>query len=66
MRPRLTELDAALAKINDQLRNCAKELVLGQVAALDEALREEAEALQAEKQRLLVEREQVPLELAAC
>jgi hypothetical protein len=40
--------------------------VLGQTAALDEALREQADALHEEKQRLIVEHEQVRIELAAC
>ncbi len=40
--------------------------MLGNVTALDDVLREQAETLQSEKQRLLVEREQVRLELAEC
>jgi len=66
LRARLSEAEKGLVAITDQLRNCAKALVLGHVTALDEVLREQADALQVEKQRLLVEREQVRLELAAC
>jgi hypothetical protein len=66
LRARLSEAEKGLAAITDQLRNCAKALVLGHVTALDEVLREQADALQVEKQRLLVEREQVRLELATC
>jgi lipid-A-disaccharide synthase-like uncharacterized protein len=40
--------------------------ILGQATALDDVLREQAEALNADKQRLLVEREQVRIELATC
>ena len=65
LRARLSEAEKGLTAITDQLRNCAKALVLGNVPALDEVLREQAGALQTEKQRLLVEREQVRLELAA-
>ncbi|MBI5768687.1 MAG: recombinase family protein [Verrucomicrobia bacterium] len=65
LRVRLSEVEKGLTSITEQLRNCAKALVLGNVAALDEVLREQAGALQTEKQRLLVEREQVRLELAA-
>lgn len=49
-----------------QLRNCAKALVLGQVTGLDDVLREQAETLNTDRQRLLVEREQLRLELEAC
>ena len=66
LRARLTALECDLASIGDQLRNCARVLILGQATALDEVLREQADALNADKQRLLVEREQVRLELAAC
>jgi len=66
LRARLSEAEKGLAAITDQLRNCAKALVLGHVTALDEVLREQADALQVEKQRLLVGREQVRLELATC
>ncbi len=66
LRARLNAIEAKLASITDQLRNCAKALVLGQLAALDEVLQEQATALQEEKQNLLVEREQLRVELAAC
>ncbi len=66
LRARLTALERTLANIGDQLRNCARILILGQATALDDVLREQAEALNTDKQRLLVEREQVRLELAAC
>ncbi|MEI7553505.1 MAG: recombinase family protein [Verrucomicrobiota bacterium] len=66
LRARLSDTEAKLATVAEQLRNCAKALVLGQTAALDEALREQADALHEEKQRLIVEREQVRIELAAC
>jgi len=66
LRTRLTEADRAVEVVAVQLRNCAKLLVLGNVTALDDVLREQAETLQSEKQRLLVEREQVRLELAEC
>ena len=66
LRVRLTEAERALDAVTGQLRNCAKLLVLGNVTALDDVLREQAETLQAEKQRVLVEREQVRLELAEC
>ncbi|MBI4623632.1 MAG: recombinase family protein [Verrucomicrobia bacterium] len=65
LRARLSEAEKGLAAITDQLRNCAKALVQGNFTALDEVLREQAGTLQTEKQRLLVEREQVRLELAA-
>ena len=66
LRARLTTLEGELARIAEQLRNCARALILGQATALDDVLREQAEALNADKRRLLVEREQVRLELAAC
>ena len=66
LRARLSDAEAKLATVAEQLRNCAKALVLGQTAALDEALREQANALHEEKQRLIIEREQVRFELAAC
>ena len=66
LRARLTALEGELANIAEQLRNCARALILGQATALDDVLREQAEALNADKQRLLVEREQVRMELAAC
>ena len=66
LRARLTTLEGELARIAEQLRNCARALILGQATALDDVLREQAEALNADKQRLLVEREQVRIELAAC
>ncbi len=66
LRARLSEAERALDTVIGQLRNCAKLLVLGSVTSLDEVLREQAETLQAEKQRLLVEREQVRLELSEC
>lgn len=66
LRARLSEIERNLAGVADQLRNCARILILGQATALDDVLREQAEALKADKQRLLVEREQVRLELAAC
>ena len=40
--------------------------MLGNVTSLDEVLREQAETLQTEKQRLLVDRERVRHELAEC
>ncbi len=66
LRARLTSIEGELASIAGQLRNCARALILGQATALDDVLREQAEALNADKQRLLVEREQVRIELAAC
>jgi len=66
LRTRLTGADRAVEVVAVQLRNCAKLLVLGNVTSLDDVLREQAETLQSEKQRLLVEREQVRLELAEC
>ena len=66
LRARLTAIEGELGTIGDQLRNCARVLILGQATALDDVLREQAEALNAEKQRLLVDREQVRAELAAC
>jgi DNA invertase Pin-like site-specific DNA recombinase len=65
LRAKLSEIEHGLADIAEQLRNCARALILGQATALDDVLREQAEALNADKQRLLVEREQVRLELAA-
>jgi DNA invertase Pin-like site-specific DNA recombinase len=65
LRARLSEIERKLASVGEQLRNCARVLILGQATALDDVLREQAEALNADKQRLLVEREQVRLELAA-
>jgi hypothetical protein len=66
LRAQLSEIEDKLATIADQLRNCAKALVRGQTTALDEVLREQADMLHEEKQRLIVEREQVRIELAAC
>ncbi len=66
LRAKLTAIESELGKVGDQLRNCARVLILGQATALDDVLREQAEALNAEKQRLLVEREQVRAELTAC
>ena len=66
LRSRLSEIERNLASVADQLRNCARILILGQATALDDVLREQAEALNTDKQRLLVEREQVRLDLAAC
>ena len=66
LRAQLTSIEGELASIAEQLRNCARALILGQATALDDVLREQAEALNADKQRLLVEREQVRMELAAC
>jgi DNA invertase Pin-like site-specific DNA recombinase len=66
LRARLSEIERSLDGVTDQLRNCARVLVLGHTTALDDVLREQVEALSADKQRLLVEREQVRLELAAC
>jgi len=66
LRARLTTLEGELARIAEQLRNCARALILGQATALDDVLREQAEALNADKQRVLVEREQVRIELATC
>jgi hypothetical protein len=65
LRARLSEIERNLAGVGEQLRNCARVLILGQATALNDVLREQAEALNADKQRLLVEREQVRLELAA-
>lgn len=66
LRAKLSEIERTLDGVTDQLRNCARVLILGHATALDDVLREQAEALSADKQRLLVEREQVRLELAAC
>jgi DNA invertase Pin-like site-specific DNA recombinase len=66
LRAKLSEIERTLDGVTDQLRNCARALILGHATALDDVLREQAEALSADKQRLLVEREQVRLELAAC
>ncbi len=66
LRARLSEIERTLDGVTDQLRNCARVLVLGHATALDDVLREQAEALSDDKQRLLIEREQVRLELAAC
>lgn len=66
LRARLTETERALESMTTQLRNCAKLLLLGDASALDAVLREQAEALNADKQRLLVEREQLRRELDAC
>lgn len=66
LRARLTATELALESMMTQLRNCAKALVLGQVTGLDDVLREQAETLNTDRQRLLVEREQLRLELEAC
>ena len=66
LRARLTAIERDLASIAEQLHNCARALILGQATALDDVLREQAEQLNTDKQRRLVEREQVRLELAAC
>lgn len=66
LRARLTEIEHALESVMAQLRNCAKLLVLGEVTALDDVLREQADTLNADKQRLLVEREQLRRELDTC
>lgn len=64
--PRLSELDRTLDDANQQLRNCAQAIARGGIDSLAAALREEADALHAQKQNLLVEREQVRQDLAAC
>jgi DNA invertase Pin-like site-specific DNA recombinase len=66
LRARLTELDRRLEAIEAQLRNCAKAIALGRIPSLTDALREEADARHAEKQPLLVEREQIQHELSLC
>lgn len=66
LRARLTELDRRLEDLETQLRNCAKAIALGRISSLTDALREEADSRHAEKQPLLVEREQIQHELSLC
>lgn len=66
LRARLTELDQRLETLEAQLRNCAKAIALGQIPSLTDALREEADSRHAEKQPLLIEREQIQYELSLC
>ena len=66
LRARLTELDQRLEAIEAQVRNCAKAIAQGRISSLTDALREEADALHAEKQPLMVEREQIRAELSLC
>lgn len=65
-RARLTEVEQILAANTGQLRNCAQAIAVGGMASLTEALREQADTLHQEKQRLLVEREQLRADLAGC
>lgn len=66
LRARLSELDRTLAGLNQQLRHCAQAIASGGIDFLEAELREEAAAVQAKKQTLLVEREQARQDLAAC
>jgi DNA invertase Pin-like site-specific DNA recombinase len=66
LRARMTELDRRLEDIETQLHNCAKAIALGHISSLTDALREEADSRHAEKQPLLVEREQIQHELSLC
>jgi DNA invertase Pin-like site-specific DNA recombinase len=66
LRARLTEVETSLETIAGQLRNCAQAIVNGGLASLSETLRIEADALHQQKQRLLIEREQLRADLAEC
>lgn len=66
VRNQLIELERQLADNGTQIRNCAKAIAEGGVAALTDALREEAESLQVARQRLMVDRERIQAELAEC
>jgi DNA invertase Pin-like site-specific DNA recombinase len=66
LRAKLTEFDHSLADLTQQLRHCAQAIARGGIDFLGDELRQEAAALHQKKQALLVEREQVRQDLAAC
>ncbi|EIP98972.1 site-specific recombinase, DNA invertase Pin [Opitutaceae bacterium TAV1] len=66
LREKLTGTEHALDALAAQLRNCAQTLALGGLASLDDLMRDQIAHLQDKKQRLLVEREHLRRELAAC
>jgi len=66
LQAKLATLDKSLARANQGLRNCVEALAAGGAEMLNEELRERAADLKAEKQRFLVEREQVRQALLDC
>ena len=66
LRVRAAEVQAALNRVGQQLRNCVDAIAVGGADVLGAELRERALALRDEKQRLLVQQEQVRQELLAC
>ncbi|AHF92524.1 recombinase [Opitutaceae bacterium TAV5] len=66
LREKLTQIEHTLDGLASQLRNCAQMLAVGGLASLDDLMRDQIGQLQDEKQRLIVEREHLNRELAAC
>ncbi|MDD3179477.1 MAG: recombinase family protein [Opitutaceae bacterium] len=66
LRARLSQLDKSLEQVARRIGNCAEAIAAGGAEVIGDELREKATVLKEEKQRLLVEREQVWQELAAC
>lgn len=66
LRSELEELKTKLAKVDEQLRNCADAVAKGGAEALGEALTKRAEELRAERQRLLLLQERRRRELVLC
>ncbi|MDI1248826.1 MAG: recombinase family protein [Lacunisphaera sp.] len=65
LRTALAAAEDSLADITQQLRNCAEVVAVGGMDAMADELRERAVALREEKQRLLVECEQLRQDLSA-
>ena len=66
LRLQLTDLENRLTDNTAQTRNCARAIATGGMAALTDALRDEAEALQTARQRLLVDRERLLADVSDC
>lgn len=65
LKNRLATLDTKLTALNRRITNCVEAVMENGVGSLTEAFRVKASAMEEEKQRLLVEREQVRQELMA-
>lgn len=66
LQARAAGIQAELALVNQQLRNCVDAIAAGGLDALGAELRERATGLRDKKQELLVRQEQVRQELRAC
>ncbi|MSU52485.1 MAG: recombinase family protein [Opitutaceae bacterium] len=66
LRGRLAAIDQSLATLHKSLRHVVEAIAAGGADMLGEELREKAAALKEDKQRLLVEREQVRQDLLGC